>query len=142
MPLVNGCEFAFDCLDLRVNGQSVDYVDSVSWSDDCAVSDIRGTGGRLVDFIPGNYSARGSITLAKTREADFLDAIGVLATLCVPFTFTVTALVEGRTPVSEVLDDVVLIGRRESHSSRSGVLVVSFDFRARAIRTNRRLPLA
>lgn len=141
MPIVNGYEFAFDSIEIRVNGQAVDYVESVSWSDDCAVTEVRGTGGRLLDLVPGNYSARGSITLAKTREAEFLDAIGVAVTLCVPFTLSVTSLVEGRKPLSEVLEGAVLTGRRESHASRSGVLVVSFDFRALAIRTNRRLPV-
>ena len=141
MPVVNGYEFAFDSVTFRIGGHVADYIENVSWSDDCAVTEVRGTGGRLVDLVPGTYTARGSVTLPKSREEEFLSAIGVAVTLCVPFTLSVSTVVEGRLPLTDTLEDVILTGRRDSHASRSGVLVVSFDFRARKIRTNRRLPV-
>ena len=130
-------EHDFASLDIRVNGVPVQAVDSISLSDDVEVSVIRGTGGRPVGIVRGKYSARGSVTLAKSREIEFLRDCGVQESVFghSPMTWNVAAsTAEGAT--ERILKGVVFNGRRESHSQRSGVLVVTYDLIIQSISTN------
>ena len=131
-------EHDFSSLDIRANGRPVSAVDSLSLSDDVEVTVIRGTGGRPVGVVKGSYSARGSVTLAKSREAEFLLDCGITDSVfgTPPMTWTVSASTPGAGGTEHVLTGVVFNGRRESHSQRSGALLVTYDLIIEAITTD------
>lgn len=131
-------EHDFSSLDIRVNGAPVTAVDSLSLSDDVEVTVIRGTGGRPVGIARGSYSARGSVTLSKAREAEFLMDCGIEDSVlgCPPMTWNVGTSTPGAGGTEHVLSGVVFNGRRESHSQRSGALLVTYDLIIESITTD------
>lgn len=133
----------FDDLRVSIGGAPFIPIEAISWSDDLEVTEVRGVGGRLIDLVPGNYSGRGSITLPVSEEKDFLTKVnggaqGRVTLGNKPTIWTVSNGIEGNHAV--ILKGVVLTGHRVSHTQRSGVLVVSYDFHLERVETDGILP--
>lgn len=126
----------FRDLKITIGGQSFSSVESISWSDDLEVGEVRGVGGRLVDIVHGRYAARGSITFLLSEEKAFLSAANGgtqgRVTLGNTARHWVVSWAEGTEAC--ILEGVVLSGHRLSHSG-SGAMVVSYDFRAARVTT-------
>lgn len=127
-------EADFSDLSIVIGGQRIAAIDAFTASDDLQVTEVRGVGGRLIDLVPGAYSARGSITLALSDEKAFLTAAngGTQGRVTMGNAPGVWLLswTGGGSVHSCILSGVILTGRHVSHSQRSGALTVSYDFKA------------
>lgn len=139
-PIINGHDYSFASVEVRVDGQTFTGIKSISYSDQVERAKNYGTSSLVRGYTRGQYEGEGSLEFYASEWGNFLKALGNKPYLK-RFSITVTYAEDGQPTVTDSLEGCRLKKRSRDHSEGNEGLTVKCDLDVQVIKMDNLDPI-
>lgn len=141
-PLINGLRYDFTSLEVKINGQALDWtagLKEISFSDELEPGEVYGTFAQSLGATRGQYKAEGSLTLYFQEAQEFISLLsnssgaGYMETL---FDLQLAYSEPGQSLVTAELLACRIKKAEDSQAQGSDPLETKFDLRVGMVKRN------